>query len=125
MSILYAAAGGAIGAAGRYLIGILALRLMGPGFPWGTLAVNILGSFLMGVIIVTLALRFSASQEFKTFLTTGILGGFTTFSAFSLDFATLVERKANTLAMLYLGSSVLLSILALFAGLALARQILN
>lgn len=125
MGILYAAAGGAIGAAGRYLVGVVALRLMGPGFPWATLTVNIIGSFLMGVIIVTLALRFSTSQEIKTFLTTGILGGFTTFSAFSLDFATLLERKENTLAMLYLGSSVALSILALFAGLALARQILN
>lgn len=125
MSIIYAAAGGAIGAAGRYLIGVMAFRLLGPGFPWATLTVNILGSFLMGLTIVVFALRFSSSQEMKTFLVTGILGGFTTFSTFSLDFATLLERKENTLALLYLGSSVVLSILGLFAGLALARQILN
>lgn len=118
---LMAAAGGAIGAGGRYLAGVAAMRLLGPGFPWGTLFVNIAGCFLMGLIIELAALRWSMSNEMRTFITTGILGGFTTFSAFSLDFAVLMERKAQGLAMLYLGASVALSLLALFAGLGIAR----
>lgn len=120
---LMAAAGGAFGAGARYLVGVGALRLIGSGFPWGTLIVNIVGSFLMGVLIEGAALKWSMTNEMRTFLATGILGGFTTFSAFSLDFAVLVERKANAAAMLYLGASVGLSILALFAGLSVIRAI--
>ncbi len=123
--MLYAAAGGAIGAAGRYLVGLGAVRLLGHGFPWGTLIVNIVGSLIMGALIEAIALRYSISNEMRTFLTTGILGGFTTFSAFSLDFAVLFERKAYGLAGLYLGASVFLSILALFMGLWLARTVLQ
>lgn len=123
--VLMAAMGGAIGAAGRYLVGIGAIRLLGAGFPWGTLIVNVIGSLIMGLFIEAIALRYSISNEMRTFLATGILGGFTTFSAFSLDFAVLVERKAHGLAALYLGASVTLSILALFAGLALARAVLQ
>ncbi len=123
--VLWAAAGGAIGAAGRYLASIVVTRMVGHGFPWGTLSVNILGSLLMGILIEAIALRFSVSNELRTFLATGILGGFTTFSAFSLDFAVLVERKAMTHAAFYLGASVVLSILALFAGLSLARAVLQ
>lgn len=120
---LMAAAGGAFGAGARYLVGVGALRLIGSGFPWGTLIVNIVGSFLMGVLIEGAALKWSMTNEMRTFLATGILGGFTTFSAFSLDFAVLMERKANAAAMLYLGASVGLSILALFAGLSVIRAI--
>jgi len=121
--VLMAAMGGAIGAAGRYLVGVSAMRLLGAGFPWGTLIVNVVGSLIMGLMIEAIALRYSVSNEMRVFLATGILGGFTTFSAFSLDFATLIERKAQGLAVVYLGASVCLSILALFAGLALARTL--
>jgi CrcB protein len=121
--VLMAAMGGAIGASARYLVGIGTLRFIGPGFPWGTLIVNVVGSLIMGLLIASFALRFSVSNEVRTFLVTGALGGFTTFSAFSLDFAVLMERKAQGLALAYLGASVALSILALIAGLYIARTI--
>lgn len=121
--VLMAAMGGAIGAAGRYLVGVGATRLLGHGFPWGTFIVNVVGCLAMGLLIEAFALRYSVTNEIRTFLTTGILGGFTTFSAFSLDFAVLMERKAQGLAVLYLGTSVGLCILALFAGLAIARVV--
>lgn len=121
--VLMAAMGGAIGAAGRYLVGVGAIRLIGTGFPWGTLIVNVAGSLIMGLMIETFALRYSVSNEIRTFLATGVLGGFTTFSAFSLDFAVLMERKSEGLAAVYLGASVGLSILALFAGLFIARTV--
>lgn len=123
--LFMAAAGGALGAASRYMIGIWAFRLLGPGFPWGTLIVNVLGALLMGLLIEAIALRFSISQDMRTFLATGILGGFTTFSTFALDFAVLWQRHAVFLAVSYLSASVILSILALFAGLSLARLILQ
>ena len=123
--VLLVAAGGAIGAVGRYLVGVGAVRLLGFGFPWGTLIVNVLGSLLMGLLIEFIALRLSASNEVRTFLATGVLGSFTTFSAFSLDFAVLMERKAHGAAMLYLGASVGFSILALFAGLSIMRAALQ
>ena len=122
---LLAAAGGAIGAGGRYLVGVAAMRLLGAGFPWGTLIVNVVGCFAMGLLIELAALKWSMSNDMRTFLATGILGGFTTFSAFSLDFAVLMERKAHGIAMLYLGASVGLSILALFAGLSIMRAALQ
>lgn len=125
--LIMAASGGAIGAGARYLTGVAVTRLVGhaSAFPWATLTVNVLGSFLMGIIIELLALRFSASAEMRTFLTTGVLGGFTTFSTFSLDVATLIERKAGVLAAVYIAASVALSILALFAGLKVARSFLT
>ena len=123
--VFYVALGGALGASGRYLVGVWAGRMFGAGFPYGTLCVNILGCFLMGVVIEAAALKYSLSQEMRAFLTTGILGGFTTFSAFALDFAFLYERKASLLAAFYLGASVLGSILALFAGLWLMRAVLQ
>ncbi|MEL7048192.1 MAG: fluoride efflux transporter CrcB [Pseudomonadota bacterium] len=124
---ILAASGGAIGAGARYLVGVGITRLAGPAsaFPWATLTVNVVGSFAMGVLIEVLALRFSASPEVRTFLATGVLGGFTTFSAFSLDVVTLLDRKANALAAFYVAGSVGLSILALFAGLHVARQLLS
>ena len=121
--ILMVALGGAAGAVGRYLVGVGASRFIGTGFPWGTLIVNVVGSFIMGALIAAIALRYSVSNEMRAFLTVGILGGFTTFSAFSLDFAVLMERKDYGLAMIYLGSSVGLSILALFVGLSITRTV--
>ena len=121
--VLMAAMGGAVGASARYLVGVGALRFIGTGFPWGTLIVNIAGSLIMGLMIEAFALRYSVSNEFRTFMATGVLGGFTTFSAFSLDFAVLMERKVQGLAALYLGASVGFSVLALFAGLYIARTL--
>jgi CrcB protein len=123
--LLLAAAGGAIGAAGRYVVNSVSFRMLGMSFPWGTFIVNILGSLLMGVLIEAIALRFSVSNETRTFLATGILGGFTTFSSFSLDVAVLAERKDYGLLAAYLGGSVGLGILALFAGMGIARAILQ
>jgi len=125
--LLLASLGGAIGAGARYLVGITVTRVVGIGtlLPWATLIVNIVGSFLIGVLIATLALRITGSPELRTFLATGILGGFTTFSAFSLDVVSLLEKKEQGLAALYIAGSVGLSILALFAGLVLVRQVLS
>ena len=119
--LLQVALGGAIGASARYLTGLAAARLLGKGFPWGTLIVNIAGSFLMGVLVIVL-LHLSANR-FAPLLMTGLLGGFTTFSAFSLDAVTLYERGQLGLAASYVGASVILSIAALFAGLAVARSL--
>jgi len=120
---LYAAFGGAIGAAARHGVNVTAPKLIGHGFPWGTMIVNITGSFIMGLLITIMALAWNTSQETRVFLTTGILGGFTTFSAFSLDFAALYERKDYGLAFGYAGGSVVLSLMALFAGLYVARAV--
>lgn len=120
---LYAAIGGAIGAAARYGVNVATPKLLGHGFPWGTMIANVAGSFAMGVIIAVMALSWNASQEIRVFLTTGVLGGFTTFSAFSLDFAALYERKEYWLAFGYAGGSVVMSLVAIFAGLYLARTV--
>ncbi len=124
--LLFACAGGALGAGARYLVGVGALRLLGvaEGFPWATLCVNIVGSFLMGLFIEYLALKGVSSSEVKVFVAVGILGGFTTFSAFSLEFVMLMQRKQELAAGVYVLSSVTLSILALYLGLLLARQVL-
>ena len=120
------ALGGAIGAAARYLSGVGLARLFGPGgspggFPVGVLAVNVIGSGLMGLFVVVLARHGAAGLG--PFLMTGILGGFTTFSAFSLEAVTLWERGAAGQAALYVGASVALSIGALVLGMALARSL--
>ena len=123
MMVLWVALGGGIGAAARHGVNVWSGRMLGTEFPWHTLIVNVLGCFVMGLITGLLALKLNLSQEARTFLTTGILGGFTTFSAFSLDVALLVERKAMLAAGAYVGASVLLSILAVFAGLFLIRAV--
>lgn len=124
--LLLACAGGAVGAGARYLVGAGFVRLVGVTaiFPWPTLFVNIVGSFLMGAFIETLALKYSGSVELRTLIATGVLGGFTTFSAFSLDFVTLMARKQEMLAMIYVISSVTLSLAAIYAGMMLMRQVL-
>ena len=121
--LLLACAGGAIGAGLRHLVNTGAVRLLGIGLPWGTVVVNVVGSFLMGLLVEALALRFDGSPEIRIFLATGLLGGLTTFSAFSLDFVVLLQRGDHIAAALYLCGSVLLSILALFAGLAFGRMV--
>jgi CrcB protein len=121
--LLLVAAGGAIGSSLRHLVNVAMLRWFGPGFPWGTLAVNILGCFAMGVLVELIARKFGPSQEMRLFVATGILGGFTTFSAFSLDAAVLWERGALGAAALYVSASVVGALAALFAGLWLARSL--
>ena len=123
LHLVLVAAGGAIGASLRHLVNFAALRLVGPNFPWGTMAINIAGSLAMGVFIELLARRFNASNELRLFVATGILGGFTTFSAFSLDFAVLWERGALISALAYTIASVVGAIVALFLGLWLARSL--
>tara|TARA_B110000438_G_scaffold278281_1_gene301666 strand:+ start:1140 stop:1526 length:387 start_codon:yes stop_codon:yes gene_type:complete len=118
------AAGGAVGSAARYIVTVLIQRTFGTGFPWWTMSVNVTGSFIMGVIVTSIALRWSVGQVGQAFLMIGILGGFTTFSAFSLDVATLVERNATATAGGYVLTSVVLSIGALFGGMALTRAVL-
>ncbi|WGW05252.1 fluoride efflux transporter CrcB [Tropicibacter oceani] len=119
--LIQVALGGALGASARYLTGLTAARLLGKGFPWGTLIVNIAGSFAMGVLVVLLA--HLGGNRFAPLLMTGLLGGFTTFSAFSLDAVTLYERGEIAAAGGYVAGSVILSIAALFAGLFIARSI--
>jgi fluoride exporter len=122
-TLLFVASGGAIGAAARYLVGIGSGRLLGFGFPYGTLAVNVFGCLLMGLLVEAMALRWNVYNDLRAFLTVGILGGFTTFSAFSAEFALLVERHDYLAAAIYLAASVGLSIGALFAGLAIVRAL--
>jgi fluoride exporter len=122
--ILAVALGGVIGAVARYLVYVAAGHLLGTGFPYGTLIVNVIGSFAMGVLVETMALVWSTSTEMRLFLATGILGAFTTFSSFSLDFAVLFERKDFVLCVVYTIASFALSVGALFAGLHLMRRLL-
>jgi len=124
-TLLWVAIGGAIGAAARYGVNVWSGRLLGTSFPWHTLIVNVLGCLIMGMLVEVLARKVSVSLDARAFLTTGILGGFTTFSAFSLDFALLVERKAYVAAAGYGVASVVLSLGAVFVGLALGRSVLT
>src|SRR3954449_7163493 len=121
-NLLLVVVGGGIGAGIRHLTNIGALRLVGPNYPWGTMAINIVGSFAMGLFIAILARR-GGSNEVRLFVATGILGGFTTFSAFSLDFAALWERGSTLPAFGYALASVVGAIVALFLGLWLARSL--
>jgi len=120
--ILLVALGGALGSALRHGVNIGFSRLLGVGFLFGTLFVNVTGSLAMGLLIELVARRFGASVELRLFLTTGFLGGYTTFSAFSLDAIALYERGAVVAAASYVLISVILSLAAVFAGLALARH---
>jgi fluoride exporter len=113
--------GAGIGGALRHGVNLGAVRLFGTGFPLGTFIVNVAGSFLMGLVAGYFAYRTGLPQHTRLFLTTGVLGGFTTFSAFSLDAALLVERHTYSLAAAYMLGSVILSLVALFAGLSLFR----
>ncbi|CAN7302861.1 fluoride efflux transporter CrcB [Rhizobium sp. LjRoot258] len=121
---LLVAVGGAIGSVLRYYVGQWALRLAGPAFPWGTLTVNVVGCFVIGVFAEMIVRRFDASPEMRLLLITGFLGGFTTFSAFSLDAISLFERGAAVSGAVYIVASVGLSMAAVIAGLALMRATL-
>jgi len=123
--ILLVFAGAGIGGVLRHSINVIAPRLIGTGFPGGTLFVNVLGSLVIGLIAGWLAFKMEQpwSVAARLFVVTGILGGFTTFSSFSLDTALLVERGEIGLAALYVGGSVALSLVAVFAGLGLMRTL--
>lgn len=122
MSYLIVFLGGGVGAALRHGVNLASARAFGTGFPYGTLLINITGSLLMGLIAAWFAFKGDAGQNWRLFLTTGILGGYTTFSAFSLDAALLYERGEISAAALYVVASVALSIAGLFAGFALVRN---
>lgn len=127
--LLLACLGGAIGSGARYLLTIACQRAFGPRFPWSTLIANVTGCLVMGVLAGWLATRATGAspdaQTLRVFLATGILGGYTTFSAFSLDFATLIERGDMGAAFGYVTASVAVSLAAVFAGLLLARGVLS
>ena len=114
--------GGGIGAALRHGVNLLSARFLGVAFPWGTLFENVTGSLLMGLLAAYFAFKGDASQHVRLFLTTGMLGGYTTFSAFSLDVALLYERGEVALAAGYMLASVALAVGGLFAGFALVRH---
>ncbi len=121
--LLLVAAGGATGSIARYLLSGQTLRWFGPGWPYGTFAANLIGGLLMGGLVGFLAHRGGADQErLRVLLGVGVLGGFTTFSAYSLDTALMIERRAYGMAFSYATASVVLSIAALFLGLMLARR---
>jgi CrcB protein len=115
--------GGGLGAMLRHLINVNCARCLGLAFPWGTFIINITGSTVMGLIAGYLAFKGAASQPWRLFIMTGVLGGYTTFSAFSLDTVLLYERGELGLAAAYAIGSVALSIAGLFAGLALVRHL--
>jgi fluoride exporter len=115
--------GGGLGSTLRHTINMVCARLLGTAFPYHTFIINITGSTVMGLIAGYLAFKGGASQPWRLFLMTGILGGYTTFSAFSLDAAMLYEKGEIGLAALYVVGSVVLSIAGLFAGLALVRHL--
>ena len=113
-AIIWVALGGALGAVGRYLVG-LSLKTAS-GFPWATMSVNILGSLLMGLVIGWLSRQNGGSDALRLFVAVGILGGFTTFSAFSMDFFTLLERRDIVATVLYLSGSLLGGLVAFIIG---------
>ena len=123
--ILYVALGGALGASGRYGLGLFVDRLSGSGFPYGTMSANILGSFAMGVLVAWLAAKGTGSDTARLFIGVGLLGGFTTFSSFSLDAMNLLRDKGVTPFLSYVLISVFVSLLAIAAGLWLARKVIG
>ncbi len=122
MGYLIVFLGGGLGAALRHGVNLAAASLFGTRFPYATLFANVSGSFVMGLLIAYFAFKDGGSQHWKLFLTTGVLGGYTTFSAFSLETALLYERGELGLAALYVLASVILAIAGLFGGLCLVRH---
>lgn len=123
--LLAVAGGGALGSMARYVVAIYAGRLAGTAFPWGTLFINVTGSFLIGALAEAFALRWQVGQAARAFLVVGICGGYTTFSTFSLDVAVQAGRGATWNAAAYVVASVVLSIAALYAALHLMRGLLT
>jgi CrcB protein len=124
MGFLIVFIGAGIGGAIRHGVNLAAARLVGPSFPYGTLTINVVGSLVMGLCVAYFAFKGDASQPWRLFLTTGILGGFTTFSTFSLDTALLWERGDMLGTAFYVLGSVILSLIAIFLALWLGRSVL-
>ena len=123
MILLAVGVGGGLGALVRYFVAGAIQSAAWPGYPWGIFVVNITGGLAMGLIVELSALKISLTPEMRAFLTTGILGGYTTFSTFSLDSVLLIERGQYGTAAVYVVGSTVLSILALFAGLWIVRAV--
>ena len=121
--LLAVAMGGALGSLLRYFVASAIQSPASAGFPWGIFLVNVTGGFAMGVIVELSALKLHLTPELRAFLTVGILGGYTTFSTFSLDSALLIQRGAYGAAAAYIGGSTILSIAALFGGLWRVRTL--
>jgi CrcB protein len=121
--ILAVAAGGALGAVVRYLVAIGSGRVFGTDFPWGTLIINVTGSFLIGIFTAMFTTRWNLPQAARIFLTVGICGGYTTFSTFSLDAWYLIERGQTWASATYMIASVVLSVGALIAAMQLVRAL--
>tara|TARA_B100000674_G_scaffold39338_1_gene27432 strand:+ start:107 stop:487 length:381 start_codon:yes stop_codon:yes gene_type:complete len=120
-TVMAIALGGALGAVARHFISHWSVVALGNGFPWGTLTVNVVGCFALGVVVEVMALVWSPAAEWRAFLTVGVLGAFTTFSAFALDISIFHERGEMLQAILYVTVSVAGSIAAIFAGMSLTR----
>lgn len=123
--LLLASAGGALGAGARYLVYVEFTRRWGASFPWATLTVNVVGSLLIGVLSALLLERFPDGAGLRVFILTGVLGGFTTFSAYSIEVVAMLERGSIGSALTYAGSSVLLSLAACWVGLAGTRALVS
>ena len=124
-TVMAIALGGALGAVARHFISHWSVVALGNGFPWGTLTVNVVGCFALGVVVEVMALVWSPAAEWRAFLTVGVLGAFTTFSTFALDISILHERGEMLQAILYVTVSVAGSIAAIFAGMSLTRAVLQ
>ena len=124
-TVMAIALGGALGAVARHFISHWSVVALGNGFPWGTLTVNVVGCFALGVVVEVMALVWSPAAEWRAFLTVGVLGALTTFSAFALDISILHERGEMLQAILYITVSVAGSIAAIFAGMSLTRAVLQ
>lgn len=122
-NLLLAMLGGAVGSGARFLTGRATLAALGPNYPWGTLTVNLIGGFLMGALVGTLARLAQGGEQWRVLLGVGMLGGFTTFSAFSLDTMNMIQRGDWAIAAGYVLVSVIGSIAALGLGLALMRAV--
>jgi CrcB protein len=123
LQILAIAGGGALGALGRFWMSIGVYRLLGRDFPWGTLAVNVVGSFLMGLLFVLFLERLATGPEMRSAVLVGFLGAFTTFSTFSMETLSLIETGFLGKAVLNMGASVLLCVLACWCGVLLGRSL--
>jgi CrcB protein len=121
---LWIALGGALGSMARYATGVYVGRWLGAAFPWSTLLINVAGSFLIGAFAEAFALQWDTSQSTRAFLVVGVCGGYTTFSTFSLDIVTLLNRGEATLALTYVLASVVIGLAGLYAGLHAVRFVL-